>query len=51
MFSVILLLEGYAVQVVFEANVKYVNYFFDYEAEAWESGKGLWSVERKAGGE
>ena len=45
LFNAILLLEGYAVQVVFEPNVKYVNYFSDYETEAQAKGKGLWGLE------
>jgi micrococcal nuclease len=42
MFNARLLLEGYAVQVIFEPNVKYVQLFTVYEAEAKEAGKGLW---------
>jgi endonuclease YncB( thermonuclease family) len=30
------------VQVIFEPNVKYVQLFAAYEAEAKEAGKGLW---------
>ena len=44
MLNAILLLEGYAVQVVFKPNVKYINYFSGYETEAWEKGKGLWDL-------
>ncbi|MDW7730214.1 MAG: thermonuclease family protein [Bacillota bacterium] len=45
MFNAQLLIEGYAVQVIFEPNVKYVNYFSAYEAEARENNKGLWGLE------
>jgi micrococcal nuclease len=44
MFNALLLLEGYAVQVIFDPNVKYVDYFTAYEAEAKEAGKGLWGL-------
>lgn len=44
MFNARLLLEGYAVQVIFEPNLKYVQLFSDYEAEAQKAGKGLWGL-------
>ncbi len=43
-FNARLLLEGYAVQVVFEPNVKYVKYFSRYEEEARREEKGLWKI-------
>ncbi len=46
MFNAILLLEGYADQVIFEPNIKYADYFSVYEAEARESGKGLWGLDQ-----
>ena len=45
MFNAHLLLEGYATQVIFEPNVKYVNYFADYTKEAQNAGRGLWGLE------
>ena len=45
MFNAHLLLEGYATQVVFQPNVKYVDFFNRYQEEAKASGKGLWSLE------
>ncbi len=44
MFNARLLLEGYAVQVIFEPNVKYVQLFAAYEAEAKKAEKGLWGI-------
>ncbi len=44
MFNARLLLEGYAVQVTFEPNVKYVDYFTAYETEAQKEGRGLWGL-------
>ncbi len=44
MFNARLLLEGYAVQVIFEPNVKYVDYFTAYETEAQKEGRGLWGL-------
>lgn len=46
MFNAQLLVDGYAVQVVFEPNVKYRSFFSQYEAEARDKGKGLWGVEK-----
>jgi len=46
MFNAQLLVDGYAVQVVFEPNVKYRSFFSQYEAEARDKGKGLWEVEK-----
>jgi micrococcal nuclease len=45
MFNAQMLIEGYAVQVIFEPNVKYVNHFSAYEAEAKNSDKGLWGLD------
>lgn len=44
MFNAHLLLEGYAVQVIFEPNDKYVQLIAVYEAEAQEAGRGLWGL-------
>ena len=44
MLNARLLLEGYAVQVIFEPNVKYVDYFSNYETEAQNEGRGLWGL-------
>lgn len=44
-FNARLLLEGYAVQVIFEPNVKYVDYFARYEKEARRAKRGLWGIE------
>ncbi len=46
MFNAQLLIDGYAIQVVFEPNVKYKSFFSRYEAEAREKGKGLWDAEK-----
>jgi micrococcal nuclease len=48
MFNARLLLEGYAVQVIFEPNVKYVDYFSAYETEAQNEGRGLWGLSGQA---
>lgn len=45
MYNARLLLEGYATQVIFEPNVKYVNYFSIYTKEAQNAGRGLWGLE------
>jgi micrococcal nuclease len=42
MFNAILLLKGYAQVATFPPNVKYVDYFTEYQAKARESGAGLW---------
>ncbi len=42
LFNAQLLLEGYAVQVIFEPNVKYVDFFAEYEKEARLNKRGLW---------
>lgn len=42
MFNARLLLEGYAVQVTFQPNVKYKELFSIYESEAREQQVGLW---------
>jgi len=44
MFNAILLLEGYAQVMTVQPNVKYVDYFLQYQREAMESGKGLWGL-------
>ncbi len=43
-FNARLLLEGYAVQVTFEPNVKYVDYYSSYEEEARQAERGLWGI-------
>jgi micrococcal nuclease len=45
MFNAHLLIEGYAVQVIFPPNVKYVDYFRVYVAEAKKNTRGLWGSE------
>lgn len=45
MFNARLLIEGYAVQVIFPPNVKYVDYFYTYAAEARDNNRGLWGIE------
>lgn len=45
MFNARLLLDGYAVQVIFEPNVRYVDYFSLFEAEARKNKRGLWGLE------
>ncbi len=42
MFNARLLFEGYAVQVIFPPNVKYVDYFAVYASEAKTNYRGLW---------
>ncbi|MEW8957829.1 MAG: thermonuclease family protein [Moorella sp. (in: firmicutes)] len=44
MFNAILLLEGYAQVATYPPNVKYVDYFTKYQAEAREGNKGLWAL-------
>lgn len=44
MFNAIMLTEGYAVQVTFEPNVKYYDYFSAFAAEAKNKKKGLWGL-------
>jgi micrococcal nuclease len=43
-FNARLLLEGYAEQVIFEPNVKYVDYYYRYEEEARQARRGLWGI-------
>lgn len=44
MFNARLLIDGYAVQVVFPPNTKYADFFSTYEAEARGAGRGLWAL-------
>jgi len=44
MFNAQLLIDGYAVQVIFPPNVKYVDYFTIYNNEARDGQRGLWSI-------
>lgn len=44
MFNAILLLEGYAQVMTVQPNVKYVDYFLQYQREAMEAGRGLWGL-------
>lgn len=46
MFNSILLLEGYAQIMTVPPNVKYVEYFKEYQKEARELNKGLWAKEK-----
>ncbi|MCJ7806453.1 MAG: thermonuclease family protein [Clostridia bacterium] len=43
MFNAWLLIGGYASQVIFAPNVKYVDYFADFEVEARKAKRGLWA--------
>ncbi len=43
MFNARMLLNGYARQVIFQPNVKYVEYFSAFVNEARKEKKGLWS--------
>ncbi len=42
MFNARLLIDGFAIQVIFPPNTKYVDNFAVYEAEARLAGRGLW---------
>lgn len=44
MFNAELLLEGYAQVMTIPPNVKYADYFVEYQREAREANKGLWSL-------
>ncbi|MDY6827257.1 MAG: thermonuclease family protein [Bacillota bacterium] len=44
MFNSQLLLEGYASQVTFPPNTRYVEYFSQFTAEARNANRGLWSL-------
>jgi hypothetical protein len=44
MFNARLLLDGYVQQMTFPPNVRYVDYFNVYQAEAREAGRGLWGL-------
>lgn len=46
MFNSILLLEGYAQIMTVPPNIKYVEYFKEYQREARELNKGLWKKEK-----
>lgn len=43
MFNARLLLDGYARQVIFQPNIKYVEYFSAFVAEARQAKRGLWA--------
>ena len=45
MFNARLLLDGYARQVIFQPNVKYVEYFSAFVNEARRNKRGLWAEE------
>jgi len=45
MFNAILLLEGYAQVMTIQPNVKYADYFLQYQREAIEEERGLWGLE------
>jgi micrococcal nuclease len=45
MFNARLLLDGYARQVIFQPNVKYVEYFSAFVNEARREKRGLWAGE------
>lgn len=44
MFNAILLLEGYAQVMTIPPNVKYAEYFLDFQREAIQNKKGLWEL-------
>lgn len=44
LFNAQLLLDGYAQMVTVPPNVKYVEFFREFQREARESGQGLWGV-------
>lgn len=44
MFNAHLLLEGYASQVTFPPNTRYIEYFSQFNAEARNAGRGLWGL-------
>jgi micrococcal nuclease len=48
MFNARLLIEGYAFQVIFPPNVKYVDYFTLFSAEARDNNRGLWGLTEEA---
>ncbi len=48
MFNALLLLDGYAQVATYPPNVKYVDYFTKYQAEAREGNKGLWALTSEA---
>jgi len=47
MFNAVLLLEGYAQVMTVPPNVKYAEYFREYQLEAREKNAGLWGLEAK----
>jgi len=47
MFNAVLLLEGYAQVMTVPPNVKYAEYFREYQQEAREKNAGLWGLEAK----
>lgn len=47
MFNAELLLNGYAQLMTVPPNIKYVDYFKEYQREAREAGRGLWGLSAK----
>lgn len=47
MFNAVLLLEGYAQVMTVPPNVKYAEYFREYQQEAMEKSVGFWGLEIK----
>lgn len=45
MLNAIMIKDGYAIDVVYEPNVKYKNYFFKLKKEAMDNSVGLWQYE------
>ena len=45
MLNAIMIKDGYAIDVVYEPNVKYKNYFFRLKKEAMDNSVGLWQYE------
>jgi micrococcal nuclease len=50
MFNASLLLDGYAQQVTFPPNVRYVDFFSVYQTEARNASRGLWGLETERRG-
>jgi micrococcal nuclease len=46
MFNAHLLLDGYARQVIFQPNVRYVEFFSAFVDEARQANRGLWTLDK-----
>jgi micrococcal nuclease len=49
MFNALLLLNGYAQISTYPPNVKYVDYFTQFQEEARNTGRGLWDLDPSTG--